>query len=373
MKVLHLISGGDTGGAKTHIINLLKELNEIIDLKMICFLEGDFYYELKDLGINIQVFPQEKRYDMSIISKLKKEIEKEDYDIIHCHGARANFIGMFLKKKVDKVFITTIHSDYKLDFEDNLYKRVLYTSLNTIALKKLDYYIAISTDFKKMLIERGFKEEEIFIVYNGIDLENEINYVSKEEFLSRYNINGEGKTIVGIMGRLDIVKDHETFIRAAKKVLESRKDVIFLIAGEGNEEKRLKSLTKELGIEEYVYFLGFVEEPYSFFNTIDINVLTSLSESFPYVILEGARFRKPIISTSVGGIKDLVVDGYNGWLAEIGDYNKIAEYITYFLNKKNKINNLGRNLYETVERDFSSRKMALDHYKIYKRIMEIRR
>lgn len=373
MKVLHLISGGDTGGAKTHIINLLKELNKIIDVKMICFIKGDFYYELKDMGINIQVFSQEKRYDMSIITRLKKEIERENYDLIHCHGARANFIAMFLKSKLDKPFITTIHSDYKLDFKDNLYKRILYTPLNTMALKKLDYYIAISSEFKSMLINRGFNSKEIFTVYNGIDLKNKVSCVSKEEFLRRYNINGEEKTIVGIMGRLDLVKDHETFIRAAWEVLKNRNDVIFLIAGEGNEEEKLKSLTKELGIGGNVYFLGYVEDPYSFFNTIDINVLTSISESFPYVILEGGRFKKPIISTSVGGIKDLIKDGYNGWLVEVGDIAKIAEYINYFLQEKDRINTLGRNLYERVKNDFSSKRMALDHYNIYKRILETRR
>src|SRR5699024_5596397 len=143
MKVLHLISGGDTGGAKTHIINLLTELDKIMDVKIICFLKGDFFHDLKGKGINIEVFKQKKRYDMSIVSQLREEIEREDYDIIHCHGARANFIAMFLKTKVKGPFITTIHSDYKLDFKDNPYKNIVYTAINTISLKKFDYYIAI--------------------------------------------------------------------------------------------------------------------------------------------------------------------------------------------------------------------------------------
>ena len=84
---------------------------------------------------------------MSVISRLKTEIDKEDYDIIHCHGARANFIAMFLKNKINKPMITTIHSDYKLDFKDNFYKRIVYTPINSIALKRFDYYIAISRYF----------------------------------------------------------------------------------------------------------------------------------------------------------------------------------------------------------------------------------
>ncbi len=62
-----------------------------------------------------------------------------------------------------------------------------------------------------------------------------------------------------------MVKDHETFIKAAYKVLQERKDIIFLIAGTGNDEKNLKALVEEMGIGEYVHFLGFVKDQYSFF------------------------------------------------------------------------------------------------------------
>lgn len=373
MKVLHLISGGDTGGAKTHIIFLLKALQEKLETKIICFTKESFYYDVKQEGINIEVLTQEKRYDMSIISKLQKEISKEGYDIVHCHGARANFIGTLLKRKVNLPFITTIHSDYELDFKDNLYKKIIYTKINTLALKKFDYYIAISNNFKSMLINRGFKEEDIFTVYNGIDMDNEAFFVSKDEFLNRYNIDGKDKTIFGIIGRLDLVKGHATFIEAANLVLKDRKDILFLIAGTGNDEVRLKEMVRELGLEQNIYFLDFVEDQYSFFNAIDVNILTSLSESFPYAILEGAKLKKPVISTKVGGIGDLIEDSYNGYLIEVGAVDELVKYILLFLEDKSSIKIMGDNLYETVNENFSSKNMAQEHFNIYKKIIETRR
>ncbi|NMB06782.1 MAG: glycosyltransferase family 4 protein [Tissierellia bacterium] len=370
VKVLHLISGGDTGGAKTHIISLIKELDKLIDAKVICFIEDTFYYDALKAGINIEVFEQKKRWDMSVINRLKNEIDREGYDIIHCHGARANFIGVFLKRKAKKPILTTIHSDYKLDFKDNFYKRIVYTAINSLALKKFDYYIAISDTFKEMLINRGFNGNKIFVVYNGIDLDGEMNYVTRKEFLSRYNISEEDKIIVGIIARLDLVKDHETFIKAAKIVIEQREDVLFLIAGTGNEEKRLKSLVEEMGLENQIFFLGFVKDQYSFFNAIDINVLTSVSESFPYVILEGARLKKTIISTEVGGINQLIKNGHNGWLINVGDREALANKIVFFAENRDKIDEMGENLFKTVEKNFSSRKMAENHVKIYKEILE---
>ncbi|MGN9163735.1 glycosyltransferase [Tissierellaceae bacterium HCP3S3_D8] len=370
MKVLHLISGGDTGGAKTHLISLVKGLNKIIDAKVICFIEDTFYEDVKKANIDIEVYKQKSRSDMSVVNRLVREIKENNYDVIHCHGARANFVGMFLKRKIDRPMITTIHSDYRLDFKDNFYKRLVFTTLNTIALKKFNYYIAISDNFKDMLIERGFKPDSIYIAYNGIDLDVSPKYVSREEFLQRYGIDGKDKVIVGIAARLDLVKDHETFIRAAAKVLENRKDVLFLIAGDGNDGDRLKSMVKEFGIEDYVHFLRHVNDPYSFFNTIDINVLTSISESFPYVILEGAMMKKMIISTKVGGVSQLIKDGYNGYLIDIKDSLALSEKIESLLDDRSKIEDMGEKLYREVEERFSSDSMAKTHVYIYKEIIE---
>ncbi len=370
MKVLHLISGGDTGGAKTHIISLLKGLNKLIDTKIICFIEDTFYTDAKAEGLNIEVYKQKSRSDMSVITRLADEIAKEDYQVIHCHGARANFIAMFLRHKIKKPMITTMHSDYKLDFKDNFYKRIIYTTLNTVALKKFKYFIAISDTFKEMLVERGFNSDSIFVAYNGIDFDSDLDYASKNSFLSRYNIEAADKKIVGIMARLDLVKDHETFIKAADKILKDRKDIKFLIAGEGNLDSRLKDMVSELGIEDNVHFLGFVKDMNSFFNAIDINVLCSVSESFPYVILEGARMSKPIISTNVGGIANLVRDGFNGYLFDVGEYDALAKRIITLVDNKELLEKMGKELYNNAKENFSYDSMAKTHLEIYKKIVK---
>lgn len=373
MKILHLISGGDTGGAKTHVLSLIKELDKQIDAKIICFIEDEFYRDGKKLGINIEVYKQKKRYDLTIIKKLINEIKNNNYDIIHCHGARANFIAFLLNKFVNVPFITTIHSDYKLDFRDNFYKKIVYTFLNEISLKIFDYYIAVSSEFKRMLMDRGFDKDRIFTVYNGIDFDEEINIILKDKFLESYNIDFNDKILVGILARLDLVKNHEMFIHAAAKVLDKRDDVRFIIAGDGNEKKRLTSLVEKLNIKDKIKFLGRVDKPDSFFNAIDINVLTSNSESFPYVILEGARQMKMIISTDVGGIKDLVKNNHNGFLINVGDYKKLAKLIDELLDDRDKIIELGNNLYKDAKENFSLSKMGKDHIEIYNLVIKNRR
>lgn len=368
MKVLHLISGGDTGGAKTHIINLLCGLKDKVDVKLVCFIDGPFAEDLKKHGIDVEVIEQRSRFDFSVVNKLKDLIDSENYEIVHSHGARANLISYFLKKKVKAKFITTIHSDYLLDFKDNFYKNIVFTNLNKFALKRFDNYIAVSDSFKEMLVSRGFDKDKIFTIYNGIFLEDRA-IKDKESYLKEKNINYKDKFIVGILARLDKVKDHETFLRAAREVINKDESVIFLIAGDGQDKEHLLSLSKELDLEDNVYFLGNEEHPYDFLNAIDINVLCSLSESFPYVIMEGGSLKKATIASKVGGIPKIILDGETGKLFEKQDYKALAAHILDLKNNADERKKLGENLYNIIIDNFTHIKMAEKHVDIYKKIV----
>ena len=368
MKVLHLISGGDTGGAKTHIINLLCGLKDKVEVKLVCFIYGPFAEDLKKHGIDVEVIEQRSRFDFSVVNKLKDLIESENYEIVHSHGARANLISYFLKKKVKAKFITTVHSDYLLDFKDNFYKNIVFTNLNKFALKRFDNYIAVSDSFKDMLVSRGYDKNKIFTIYNGIFLEDR-DIKDKESYLKEKNIAYKDKFIVGILARLDKVKDHETFLRAAREVSTKDKSVIFLIAGDGQDKEHLLSLRKELDLEDNVYFLGNEEHPYDFLNAIDINVLCSLSESFPYVIMEGGSLKKATIASKVGGIPKIILDGETGKLFEKQDYKALAAHILDLKNNDDERKKFGKNLYSRIIDNFTHIKMAEKHVDIYKKIV----
>jgi len=369
MKVLHLISGGDKGGAKTAVFTLLSALNEEIEVNVICFMEGVFYNEIQDMPIPSMLMKQKYRNDLTIIKPLAKHIRKERYDIVHAHGARANFICMFLKPFVKIPIITTVHSDYKLDFTDSLYKKYFYTALNAIALRTVDYYIGISNNFRNMLIERGFDENRVFAVYNTIDFEQEIICDSKENFLARYGIDAKGKKLVGIIGRLDYVKGHDIFLNAAAEVLKKRDDIIFLMAGEGFEKPNLEKQAAKLGISDKIVFTGFIEDIFSFINAIDINVCSSRSESFPYMLLEGALMKKPTASTAVGGIPDLITDDETGLLSPPGDYAELAENILRYVENPHLGETHGEALYKYAKSNFSRESMKRRHVEIYNTVL----
>jgi len=153
MKVLHLISGGDTGGAKTHVHSLLAGLSNKIQVKMVCFMEGDFSKEARDLGIDVTVILGHNV--LKTLGILTEMTRKEGFDIIHSHGARGNMMAALLSRKCNLPTVTTVHSDYRLDYLGRPISRLTYGNINTIALRRLDYRIGVSDAMSELLISRN--------------------------------------------------------------------------------------------------------------------------------------------------------------------------------------------------------------------------
>lgn len=370
MKVLHIIGGGDVGGAKIHVLSLIKEMNKYIDVYLISLREGQFAEDARKMNINVQVVQTGNIIkDLSRIVAIAKETNAQ---IIHSHGAKANMLAALSKKFTRVPLVTTMHSDYKLDYMQSLSKRLSFGAINTAALRFLDYYVAVSNNFKEMLVARNFKEDKIFTVYNGIDFSVKDESYTREAFLNKYKLNVSADDIlVGFLGRLDPVKGLDTFIRAAKIVSEITPNVKFIIGGDGPQRRQLEELVVNLNLENIVIFPGWIDTDhrYEFMNAMDINTLTSLSESFPYVILEGVLYKKAIVSSNVGGVSDLIEDGVNGFLFEPGDYKKLAEHLTELCNNPSLRKTMGEKIYDKASKQFSLQNMSKTQIEIYEKIM----
>ncbi|MCE7700118.1 MAG: glycosyltransferase family 4 protein [Methanobacterium paludis] len=370
MKILHVISGGDTGGAKTHLLSLVKELQKSLDIKIICLIPGEFYKEAVELGYNVELLEQKTRLNIGIVKAICRIIEVEHFDILHCHGARANFIGWFIKKKINIPAVSTVHSDINKDFINNIYKRMVFTTLNKIAIRKFNYFIAVSEELKDLLISMGRKENCIFVINNGVDFSSKNSLVTKEEFCNKYSLDCSTTDMwVGIVARLHVVKGHKVFIDAAKEVLKSNPSTTFLIAGDGEELASIEAYINSLDLGKKIKCIGFCKEPYRFINVIDINVLSSFSEGLPYVLLESAASKKVMVSTDVGAIPKLIKDGVSGFLSKPGDSKTLANNILKLLNNEDLRITMGQALYDIGKKDFSIEAMAKHHIDIYSYIL----
>ena len=373
LKVLHLISGGDIGGAKVQVLTLVKNLQkQNVEAKLLCFIKGIFYEEAMAMGLDIELIKQPSRLDMSVVEKIKTIVNREEFDLIHSHGARANLISVLLKRKIKIPVITTIHSDYRLDFEDTFYKRWIFTPLNAIALRFMDYYITVSMELQEKLIERGFPKKKISYIFNGLDFDSEISYTTREEYFERLNIPYDPScTYIGILGRLHPVKGHKIFLEGAAEALKKADHLRFIVGGNGIELENLRKLCSKLQIEHAVHFIGFVQNPYDFFNAIDINALTSYSEGFPYALLEGAKMKKPTISADVGGVSKLILPDQTGLLFTSGDYKAFGDHLITLGILVERREQLGQQLFEYGKEHFSAAEMAIQYNAVYQQVKGI--
>ena len=368
MKVIHLISGGDSGGAKTHVHSLLQNLTRTIDVTMVCFMEGPFAQEARELGIRTVVLPGKNI--LRTLKTLTGLVRAERYDLIHCHGARGNLMGAMLGRRTGLPVITTVHSDYRLDYLGRPFSRLTYGTINTIALRFLDYRIGVSDAMTDLLISRGFDPDKLFTIYNGLDFSPRPAAMSREDYLRSCGLSfDETSVVVGIAARLDAVKDVGTLVRGFSKAYETHKNLRLLIAGEGGQGQELRALAAQLLPADVYHFCGWIQDTDTFYHALDVNALTSLSETFPYAITEGARAGLATVSSRVGGIPYLIEHGVTGLLFEAGDDEGLARQLSALAADPTLRQHLGERLHAKAESEFSLESTLRRQLDIYEAVL----
>lgn len=372
MKVLHLISGGDTGGAKTHVHSLLTGLKAKIQVRLVCFMEGPFAQEARELGIDTYVIPGPNF--LSALGTLSRMVREEGFDLLHSHGARGNMMAALLSRRTHLPTVSTVHSDYRLDYLGRPISRLVYGNINTLALRKLHYRIGVTDSMVDLLISRHFDPERLFSIYNGLDFTHCPPAMNRNEFFRSVGLTAdEDCVVVGIAARLNPVKDISTLIRGFAQAQAQFPALRLLIAGDGEEMDSLKQLAQRLGLGGMVCFAGWVSDTNSFYQAIDINTLTSISETFPYALTEGARASLSTVSSKVGGVDRLIDHGVNGFLFPSGDHNALATHLLTLARDPALRQTMGQRLYTKAKQFFSVEAMADHQLDIYETILRYTR
>lgn len=369
MKVIHLISGGDSGGAKTHVHTLLQGLNRSIQADMVCFTDGPFVRQAQDLGIQVDVFPGKNL--PAVLKQLKQLIRQKGYDIIHCHGARGNLMGALLARSCGIPVVTTVHSNPKLDYMGRPAAQLTFGTLNNWALRRIPYHIGVSTPLTKLLIREGIADQNAFTIYNGVSFQNPYHHDNRLEYLRSIGVQAdENSVVIGIAARLNPVKDISTLIRGFAAAYAKCPRLRLVIAGDGEEHEMLSNLAHELGVGQQVTFAGWIDGGMDrFYSALDINTLTSLSEGSPYALPEGARYKLATVATCVGGIPDVIDHEETGYLFTPGDWKTLGDYFARLGNDDALRRKMGEQLYQKAYRDFSLDMTVNTQLDIYRKIL----
>lgn len=369
MRVMHVMGGGDVGGAKTHIMNMVTGLNEQNDVMLLSFRAGPFADEARERGIDVRVI--ERTNPFRAVHAMRDLVDEFKPDIIHCHGGRANLMGAMVRRSRQVPIITTVHSDYRLDYLGNPFKQHTFGTANAIALRFLDFYQPVADRMARTLIERGFDPEQIVKIYNGMEFHKPQGAFDRAAYLREtYGVEIEpGDVLCGIAARLTAVKDIATTVRGFAEALKEAPQLRLFIAGDGEDLEMLQKLAAQLGAADRVTFCGWVSPVEPFFRAMDINLLSSVSETFPYSILEGVCAGCATVCSDVGGMPELIDTGENGYIFQIGDYMQLARYLSKLGNDAGLRQKFADALYEKASRDFSKEKMCERQMENYRHVL----
>lgn len=175
---------------------------------------------------------------------------------------------------------------------------------------------------------------KVQVIYNGILLSNKnTSQFDCKELKEKHGIPIDN-LIIGTVAGLRPMKRHTTIIQAAKSVLDYRKDVSFVIVGDGILRSRLETLALDLGIEKSIYFVGSQDNVLPFLSLFDIAVNSSANEGLSNAIMEYMTFGIPCVVSHAGGNSELIVDKVNGYTFELDNHNELAQRILDLLDDK---------------------------------------
>ncbi len=371
LRVLHVIGGGEFGGAERHILNLATAIDpDVVEVSVCCLFADPFVKVAREAGIRSYSIPMRHKLDFGIVTKLRENIINDKIDIVHTHGVRANLVGR-LAAKMSGVgtVITTVHSMLAQDYPDT-FSRLANMFIEKASRSMTNHFVAVSGGLQKALIKQGIPEKKITVVYNGLDPQI---FRGKEHidpgWRKRAGI-AEDVPLVSIVGRLHQVKGHRYFLKAAAELLKNRKDIHFLVVGSGPEREALEELTNDLGISEYVTFTGFISNVSEVMPDLNLLVVPSLWEGFGLTALEAMAVGVPVVATSVGGLPEIVEHGTTGLLVPPADEEALAKCILWVLEHPQESKEMALAAKAVVEEKFSAAAMARKTEAVYQKIME---
>ncbi|GEK06171.1 glycosyltransferase family 4 protein [Schleiferilactobacillus harbinensis] len=306
-KVLHINAGLENGGGLTHIVALLSNWDHH-DVSLLVFAEGPVAAAARAAGVDTHVLHFTSRYNLGILKALADFINAGQYDIVHAHGARAVLFLRLIRRRIHCLKVATVHSDPTLDFMGRGLIGEAFTKLYISSLRLMDHLYPVSTPFYDRLRAFNIPADKLTLILNGITFSPQAPVKEPHQTFNMIYV-----------ARLHPVKDHALLLNALAqaKLPQAR----LLLVGDGPEKAKLQQQVADLKLTATVTFTGFQTptQIQTLYPRMDLALLTSISESFPLVLLEAANAAVPVLSSRVGDVTKLVAHPDLGFLFQSGD------------------------------------------------------
>ena len=355
---------------------LIKDGHEVT---VVTYRDGDVPYYENDKGVNVyrvdnyMIHPNNfidwiMQLNFNMIAKASEIInEQGKFDVIHAHDWLVAYSAKTLKESYKIPIVTTIHateSGRNSGIHDEVQR---YINDSEWLLTYESTEVIVNSNFMKNDLQRifGLPFEKINVIPNGINLNNFSGIDRDYDFRRKYAMDNE--KIILYVGRLVYEKGIQHLIGAMPKILANYHDAKLVICGKGGMIDELKQETRNLGIENKVYFAGYCDSKkvQKMYKCADIAVFPSTYEPFGIVALEAMLAGIPIVVSDVGGLNEIVEHGVTGMKSYAGNSNSISDSVLSLLFDAKLCDNVSKNAVKKVKELYNWNKIAQDTHYVY--------
>jgi len=326
------------------------------------YLGNIFYHEVEISSYPLFDFPM---YTLALASKMHEVAKYEKLDILHCHYAIPHATSAYLAKEmlkdVNLKVITTLHgTDITLVGLEPSFLPIM-----KLSIERSDGVTAVSRFLREKTTTNYGIDKEIEVIPNFVNLNHYLRHGGEEV---RKLCTDPSEKIVAHTSNFRPVKRVQDVIRIFHEV-HKRVPSRLLLIGDGPDRSQCEYLCRELGIYDHVKFLGKQTEFVNVLSAADLFLMPSQSESFGLSALEAMACEVPVISSSVGGLPELVIHGETGYIAEFGDIERMAKYSIELLTNPAK-----HKIFATAARkramEFEESKIVSQYEQYYEKVLQ---
>lgn len=337
IKVLRVITRLNIGGPAIHAILLTRALNDGAAFQSTLVTgttaphEGDMLdlaraHEVEPIilpALGREISPLDDLGSLARVVKLMRQVKP---DIVHTHMAKAGTVGRLAARICGvPLVIHTYHGHVWNNYFSSAKTRVFLTIERVLGLGT-NRIIVVGDGQRAEIASYGVAPlNKLVTIRLGLELGQFLGAEQRRgEFRRELGIDPD-VPLVGIAGRLVPIKAHEIFLQAAVTIRAALPNAQFVVIGDGERRQELETLAKNLGLTASVRFIGWRRDMVRVYADLDVVSLTSLNEGSPVVLIEALASARPVVSTAVGGVPEVVVDGVTGITVPVSDVQALAE------------------------------------------------
>jgi glycosyltransferase involved in cell wall biosynthesis len=346
IRVLRAITRLNIGGPAIHAVLLTSALDDgaLFSSTLVAGTtaphEGDMLDFGRAHGVEPILIPALGREispadDLVALARMVQLIRRTQPDVVHTHMAKAGTVGRLAARICGVPLIVHTYHGHVFHSYFGPTKTRLFLTIERGLGMVTDRIIVVGDGQRAEIASFGVApNDKLEPIRLGLELGQFLHAEDARGFLRR-ELGADASTpLVGIVARLVPIKAHEIFFQAARRVLDEKPNARFLVIGDGERRAELEALVDRLGIRHAVRFLGWRRDMVSVYADLDVVALTSLNEGSPVALIEALASARPVVSTRVGGVPEVVIDGVSGLTVPPSDPAAMAEGMLHLLRER---------------------------------------